>query len=132
MRHSQRNALLYYLGSLEPCASKVIKFDIKAFRPRLPYHVAFQIHVEYMKITIKCTIIDECVVTCVMSLTYWKSIGSLSMSQSMTMLTTFDGCSFQPHKILPTFSFQLGGKKVEVDVEVVDAPLDYNFLLGCN
>jgi hypothetical protein len=27
---------------------------------------------------------------------------------------------------------QLGGKIVEVDVEVVDAPLDYNLLLGCN
>jgi hypothetical protein len=50
----------------------------------------------------------------------------------MTMLTAFDGHSFRPHGILPTFLVQLGGKTVEVDVEVVDAPLDYNLLLGCN
>jgi hypothetical protein len=37
-----------------------------------------------------------------------------------------------PHSILPTFPVQLGGKIMEVDVEVVDAPLDYNLLLGHN
>jgi hypothetical protein len=45
------------------------------------------------------------------------------------MLTTFDNHSFHPHNILPTFPVQLGGKTVEVDVEVVDVPLDYNLLL---
>jgi hypothetical protein len=69
---------------------------------------------------------------CVMSLTCWKAIGPLTLSQSMTMLTAFDGRSFRPHKILPVFPVQLGGKTMEVDVEVVDAPLDYNLLLGCN
>jgi hypothetical protein len=48
------------------------------------------------------------------------------------MLTDFDGHSFCPHGILPAFLVQLGGKMVEVDVEVVDAPLDYNLLLGRN
>jgi hypothetical protein len=48
------------------------------------------------------------------------------------MLTTFDGRSFRPHGILPAFPVQLGGKTVEVEVEVVDAPLDYNILLGRN
>jgi hypothetical protein len=48
------------------------------------------------------------------------------------MLTTFDGHSFRPHGILPAFPVQLGGKMVEVEVEVVDAPLDYNLLLGRN
>jgi len=97
--------LLYALGSLDPCGSKVIKFYIMDVRPLLPYHVDFQIHVEYMKITIKCTKIDEGVVMCVISLTCWKDIGSLALSQSMTMLTKNYGCSFQPHKIIPTFLF---------------------------
>jgi hypothetical protein len=119
------------LGSLDPCGSKVIKFNVTDVKPCLPYHVAFQIHVEYIKITTKHIVIDEGVMTCMMSLTYWKSIGSLTLTQSMTMLTTFDGNSFQPHGILPAFSVQLGGKTVEVYVEVVDAPLDYNLLLGC-
>jgi hypothetical protein len=48
------------------------------------------------------------------------------------MLTTFDGHSFCPHGILLAFSIQLGGKMIEVEVEVVDAPLDYNLLLGRN
>jgi hypothetical protein len=67
-----------------------------------------------------------------MSLTYWKSIGPPTLSQSLNMLTTFDGRYFCPHDILPTFLVQLGGKTMEVDVEVVDAPLDYKLLLGCN
>jgi hypothetical protein len=48
------------------------------------------------------------------------------------MLTAFDSHSFHPHNILPTFSVQLGGKTIEVEVEVVDAPLDYNLLIGHN
>jgi hypothetical protein len=43
---SQRNALLSALGALEPSGSKIIKFDVMDVKPRLPYHVAFQIHVD--------------------------------------------------------------------------------------
>jgi hypothetical protein len=42
----------------------------------------------------------------------------------------FDGHSFRPHGIIPSFPVQLGGKTVCVEVEVVDVPLDYNLLLG--
>jgi hypothetical protein len=48
------------------------------------------------------------------------------------MLTAFDDHSFRPHGILPTFLVQLGGKTIEVELEVVDAPLDYNLLLRRN
>ena len=34
------------------------------------------------------------------------------------------------HGILPTFEIKLAGKAVSVEVEVIDAPLDYNLLLG--
>jgi hypothetical protein len=78
---SQRNALLSALGSLDPCGSKVIKFDVMDVKPCLPYHVAFQIHVDYSKYTIKCIVIDEGIAMCVMSLTCWKAIGSLTLSQ---------------------------------------------------
>jgi hypothetical protein len=83
--------------------------------------------VDYSNYTIKCTIIDEGVATCVMSLTCWKSIGSWSISQSMTILTTFDGRYFRPHDIISSFLVQLGGNPVEVD-----APLQYNLFLGSN
>jgi hypothetical protein len=95
--------LLYVLGALDPCGSKVIKFDVMNVHACFPYHVVFQIHVGYSKYTIKSKVIDECVATCMMSLTCWKAIGSPTLSQSLTMLTAFYGHSFRPHDILPIF-----------------------------
>ena len=54
------------------------------------------------------------------------------MSKSATILTAFDGRSFMPHGILPSLKVRLGGKTVAIEVKVVDAPLDYNLLLGRN
>ena len=99
---SQRNALLSTLGALQPSGSKIIKFDVTDVKPRLPYHVAFQIHVEYSKYTMKRAIVDEGAATCVMSLACWKALSSLTLSKSSNMLTAFDGHSFFPHSILPT------------------------------
>ena len=48
------------------------------------------------------------------------------------MLTTFDGIFFRLHEILPSLKVQLGGNTVMIEVKVVDAPLDYNLLLGRN
>jgi hypothetical protein len=127
---SQRNALLSSLGALEPSGLKIIKFDVTDVKPHLPYHVAFQIHMEYSKYTIKRVVIDEGAASCVVSLACLKAIGSPTLSNSLTMLTAFDGHSFFPNGILPSFPVQLGGNTVEVEVEVVDAPLDYNLLLG--
>ena len=46
------------------------------------------------------------------------------------MLKSFGGHVFKPHGIVPSFPVTLGGKTVNVEVEVVDAPIDYNLLLG--
>ena len=46
------------------------------------------------------------------------------------MLKAFDGHVFKLHSIVPSFPITLGGKTVNVEVEVVDAPIDYNLLLG--
>jgi hypothetical protein len=100
---SQRNALLSTLGSLYPCGSKVIKFDVTYVKPRLPYHVAFKIHVGYSKYTIKPIVVDEGIATCVISLVCWKALGSPTLSQSSTMLIDFYGCSFHPHGIILAF-----------------------------
>ena len=82
--------------------------------------------------TIKCIVIDEGASAFVMSLSGWKGSGSPKLSQSATMLIAFDGRSFQLHGILPSLKFHLGGKTVAVEVEMVDAPLNYNLLLGRN
>jgi hypothetical protein len=56
------------LGAIELSGSKVIKFDVAYAKTIFPYHLAFEIHVEGMNITIKHTIIDESASTSVMPL----------------------------------------------------------------
>jgi hypothetical protein len=108
--------------------------DTTDLKPHMPYHVAFQIVAAHPTKTftrnIFRTVVDEGASTCVMSLACWKAIGQPALSPSPTLLTAFDGRSFRPHGIIPSFPVQLGGKTVCVEVEVVDAPLDYNLLLG--
>jgi hypothetical protein len=131
---AQRKALLMTLGSTETCNPGTIMLDTTDLKPHLPYHVAFQIVVAHPTKTftwnIFCTVVDEGASTCVMSLSCWKAIGQPILSPSPTLLTAFDDRSFRPHGIIPSFPMQLGGKPVCVEVEVVDAPLNYNLLLG--
>jgi hypothetical protein len=68
--------------------------------------------------------VDEGASTCVMSLASWKAIVQPILSPSPTLLTSFDGHSFRPDGIIPSFIVQLGGKTVGIEVEVVNAPLD--------
>jgi hypothetical protein len=131
---AQRKALLTTLGSIETCNPGTIMLDTTDLKPRLPYHVAFQIVVAHPTKTftwnIFRTVVDEGASTCVMLLACWKAIGQPELSPSPTLLTAFDGRSFRPHGIFPSFLVHLGGKTVCVEVEVVDAPIDYNLLLG--
>ena len=53
------------------------------------------------------------------------------MKTPMT-LKSFDGRGFQPHGLMPKLSVELGGKTISIQVEVMDAPLDYKLLLGRN
>ena len=85
-----------------------------------------------MNNTIKRTVIDDKATTYVMYLNYWKGLVFPTLSRSVTMLTVFDGISFRPHGILPSLEVELGGKNVSIEVEVVDAPLDYKLLMGRN
>jgi hypothetical protein len=100
---SHKNSFLSTLGALDPIRSEIIKFDIIDVKPCLPYHVAFHILMGYSKYTIKHVVVDEGTATCVMSLICWKSLGSSTLSQYLTMLIDFDGHSFHPHGILIAF-----------------------------
>ena len=124
--------MLSSLGVNNDDSSSVIKFETVGLQPRFPYYVSLLIHVECLNMIIKRTVIDEGVAASVMSLSYWKGLGSPELSKSATMLTTFDGRSFRPHGIIPSLKVRLGGKTIAIEVEVVDAPLDYNLLLGRN
>jgi hypothetical protein len=132
---SQRKYLLATLGSTETCNLGTIMLDATNLKPHLPYHIAFQIVVsnpmKNFTLNIFRIVVDEGASTCTMSLACWKAIGQPILSLSPTLLTAFDGRSFQPHGIIPSFPVQLEGKTtVCVEVEVADVSLDYNILLG--
>ena len=129
---SQRKAFISDLGVNDDNSSSVIKFETAGLQPRFPYYVSLLIHVECINMTVKCTMIDEGATASVMSLACCKGLGSPTLSKSANMLTSFDGISFWLHGILPSLEVQLGGKTVAIKVKVVDAPLDYNLLLGRN
>ena len=76
--------------------------------------------------------IDEGDSTCIMSIQCWKSLGSPTLIQSPTILKAFDSRGFHPFGIFQDLPIEIEGKTVNLDVEVVDAPLDYNLLLGCS
>jgi hypothetical protein len=94
---AQRKALLTSLGSTETCNPGTIMLDTTDLKPRLPYHVAFQIVVAHPTKTftrnIFRTVVDEGASTCVMLLACWKAIGQPELSLSPTLLTVFDGRS---------------------------------------
>eukprot|EP00253_Pinus_taeda_P024659 PITA_24659 len=58
-----------------------------------------------------------------------ESLGSTTLHQSPTILKAFDGRGFHPYGILPDLPIGVEGKTINLDVKVVDAPLDYNLLL---
>ena len=62
----------------------------------------------------------------------WRAIGSTKPTNSPTTLKSFDRKYFQPHGLLPALSIEMGGNISSIQVEVVDAPIDYNLLLGRN
>nr|KUM45854.1 hypothetical protein ABT39_MTgene2208 [Picea glauca] len=46
------------------------------------------------------------------------------------ILRAYDGFISQPEGLYQNVPIELEGKMVLIDIEVVDAPLDYNILLG--
>jgi hypothetical protein len=127
---SQRRTFLAAIDAVDPESSNHIMFNLENYASRLSHQLAFQVDVVVHNQQIHRTILDEGASTCVMSLACWKGLKSPTLNKSPTMLCTFDGQDFHPHGLLQSLPIQLGGKNVIVDVEVVDAPLDYNLLLG--
>jgi hypothetical protein len=127
---TQWKALLKAIGGIDPTDTNLIIFDLEDHIPRLPPQLAFQIQVVVENKNICRTVIDEGASTCIMSVTCWKDIGSPALTESHNTLKAFNGTGFKPYDVLPSLSITLEGKSVNVEVEVFDAPLDYNLLLG--
>jgi hypothetical protein len=57
-------------------------------------------------------------------------IGSPELLPSAITLRAYDGRSSSPEGIFQNVHVELGGKTILIDIEVIDAPLEYNILLG--
>src|SRR3984885_12032324 len=76
------------------------------------------------------TIIDEGASVSILSSTAWKALGSPSLLPEMRNMTGFDKGTSRPLGILPNVPINLRRKTIDMNVMVVQGPLDYNLLLG--
>jgi hypothetical protein len=127
---THRNSLLSSLGAVDPTDTQLITFDLDSGEPRLPALIAFQITVKIQNITVHRCIIDEGASTCIMSKSVWQKLGSLELIPSAITLRAYDGRPSSPEGLFQNVPVELGGKTVLIDIEVIDAPLDYNILFG--
>jgi hypothetical protein len=127
---TQRKSLLSSMGAVDPADTRLITFDLDSCEPRLPAAVAIQIPVKIRNITIHRCIIDEGASTCIMSKTVWQKIGSSELLPSAITLRAYDGRPSSPEGLFQNVPVELEGKTILIDIEVIDAPLDYNILLG--
>jgi hypothetical protein len=65
-----------------------------------------------------------------MSKVVWKKLGSTELVPSAITLRAYDGRPSSPKELFQIFHVQLGGKTILINIEVIDAPLDYNILFG--
>ena len=64
-----------------------------------------------------------------MSTLVWQKLGSPILQPSSTTLRVYDGHPTKSQGILPHVPITLSEKTVLIDIEVVNAQLDYNLLL---
>ena len=108
----------------------MIHFNVENYKSRLTHKLAFQVITKVVGKQVFRMILDEGASTSILSLSSWKSLGSLELVTSPTTLKAFDRRGFQPHGLISSLVVVLGGKPISIQLEVVDAPLDYNLLLG--
>ena len=66
----------------------------------------------------------------VMSTILWQKLGSPILQPSSTTFLAYDGNPTKAQGILPHVPITLAGKTVMINIEVINAQLDYNLLLG--
>ena len=129
---TQCKNMLMDLGELDPDNTNLIHFNVENYKSILPHQLAFQIASRVVGRKVHRTVLDEGASTSVLSISCWRAISSPKITNLPTTLKYFDGQGFQPHGLLPALSVELGGNIVSIQVEVVDALLEYNILLGRN
>jgi hypothetical protein len=117
--------------SVPPPSNLVVSFDWNQLgRPRLPASIPFRIIVQIYRMIMAGTIIDEGASVSILSSVAWKALGSPALLPELRNLSGFDKGTSRPLGILPNVPVTLKGKTVNMNVLVVQGPLDYNLLLG--
>jgi hypothetical protein len=127
---TQWKSLLSAFGVVDPVDTQLITFDLNNGEPHLPALIAFQISLKIWNITIHQCIIDEGASTCTMSKSIWQKLGSPKLIPSPITLRAYDRWPSSPKGIFQNVPVELGDKTILIDIEVIDAPLDYNILFG--
>jgi hypothetical protein len=65
-----------------------------------------------------------------MSKVVWKKLTSPELVPSAITLRAYDSRPSSPEGLFQNVPVELGGKTILIDIEVIDAPLDYNILFG--
>ena len=86
----------------------------------------------FTSIKISRTIVDEGASISILSSITWKSIGSCNIEPTYIQLLVFNRSISEPLGVLPQFPITLGGKTINIDVMVMQGPLDFNFVLDCD
>ena len=102
--------LLTALGSLDPDNTNLIHFNVENYKSRLQHKLAFQVIMKVVGKKFFRTILDEGASTSMLSLSCWKSLGSLDLITSPTTLKAFEGWGFKPHGLISALVVELGGK----------------------
>ena len=90
----------------------------------------FNIIVQAYNMAISNTIIDEGTYVSILSSTTWKASSSPQLVHVTYNLFAFNIGTIQPLGILPKLPITLGGNIVNIDIMVVQSPLDFKLILG--
>ena len=94
--------------------------------------VPFKIVVNFTPRWILRTIVDEGDSISILPSTTWQALGSPQLVPSTDQILAFNCRPTAPLRTLPYLPIILGGKIVCIDVMVVQGPLNFNMLLGCD
>jgi hypothetical protein len=120
------------LGEVDIADNRLITFDLDNGEPRPPSLVDFYIPIKIWNITIHQCIINEVASTCIMSKLVWKRLISPEVIPSVITRRTYDDRPSYPKGIFQNVHVELEGKTILIDIEFIDAQLDYNILFICS
>jgi hypothetical protein len=124
---------IFSTSIIPPSSPRMVSFDCNDLvEPHLPYYMPFKRTVEFNSKNIYRCIVHEGDSTSILSFLDWKPLGSPELVTALHELLDFDRCPNEYLGILPQFPISLGGNIFLVYVIVVQGPLYFNMLLGCD